>query len=531
MLGLLFIIFSSCEGIFIPRYGDSCQYFIVGECHLVDDEAVVLTAMSPEECQQGCSKTPNCNTFRHFAPSHCTLHPSDYRDNCGIVGGPTGEPGLWGGGQYFLDCMEAIAEEPDSCNRMREEECAIEGGPAYRQPGVDKPELCADICSVEHGGSTFRFWMWKGGVEQRCDCYKTASLTCMALAGPPEPSIEYCMNPHPTTQSTYSSHPTTHSTPPTPTDPTNGPTTSTDSNTEPPLSEVIIITGGNDGSSWNGGSHSEVETLGSCNSLIQDLPYPRRAHITTLTADGLVLTCGGDSDFSCLSLVAGLEGLVWMDHSTLDTIRWYTTAVTLPGGLYILGGYRTETTSSFLATGTTTWVPGPELPGGGSDSGCAVAISSSRFLLIGGEPAYQQVAEYDSTTGAWTQWPALSIPVGGRRRHSCARLGDNVIIAGGQDQYHEDPPEDLVSTAILHIPTKSMRSVRGMTTRRSSFGTAVIGGKLLAFGGYNRYLSNYYLDSVEEWNEEEEVWREREEKLELARDFFGYAAASCPRQP
>ena len=110
-----------------------------------------------------------------------------------------------------------------------------------------------------------------------------------------------------------------------------------------------------------------------------------------------------------------------------------------------------------------------------------------------------------------------------------------------QDQYHEDPPEDLTATTLLHLPTRMMRASGGMTTRRSSFGLAVLEGRLLAFGGYNVYLAdrcpacywylhltNRYLDSVEEWVEEEEVWREREEKLALPRDFFGYATIACP---
>ena len=139
------------------------------------------------------------------------------------------------------------------------------------------------------------------------------------------------------------------------------------------------------------------------------------------------------------------------------------------------------------------------------------------------------MAEYDSTSDSWTQWPAMSYPSGGRRRHSCARLGDTVVVAGGQDQYHEDPPEDLATTSVLHIPTQTMRTAAAMTTRRSSFGLAVLDGKLLAFGGYNGYLADRFLDSVEQWDEEEQVWTLREERLAFGRDFFGYALAPCPQ--
>ena len=135
--------------------------------------------------------------------------------------------------------------------------------------------------------------------------------------------------------------------------------------------------------------------------------------------------------------------------------------------------------------------------------------------------------EYNTETNQWTEWPSLNLPVGGRRRHKCAVLGDNVIIAGGQDQYHEDPPEDLSDTAILHIPSKTMRSGGGMTTRRSSLGLGIINGQLHAFGGYNRYLGYFYLDSIEVWDEEVERWRLTDNKLSFGKDFFGFTNTFC----
>ena len=379
---------------------------------------------------------------------------------------------------------------------------------------------------------SFVFWQWTGGVEQRCDCYRSVShVSCSAIAGPPQPSINYCQHPSSTTSTTVStSSSTTTSQSPSSsksTTPTTD-TTTTSSHSNETRREIILITGGNDGSTWNSGAHAEVETLGGpCHELIPDLSYPRRAHLTLTTADQPVLTCGGDADYSCLALTRDSDYWTWSPHSQLDSIRWYSASVTLPSGVFILGGYNTETTSSFLATGRDHWTPGPEIPQGGSDSGCAVKISDTKFLLIGGEPNYEHVMEYDVDTRAWTQWPRLSSPPGGRRRHQCAVLGDDVIIVGGQDQYHEDPPEDLASTAILHIPSKSFRHGGAMSTRRSSLGLGIINGKLLAFGGYNRYLGYYYLDSIEEWNSTTETWSLREEKLEFGKDFFGFTNSYC----
>jgi hypothetical protein len=73
------------------------------------------------------------------------------------------------------------------------------------------------------------------------------------------------------------------------------------------------------------------------------------------------------------------------------------------------------------------WEEGPDLPEGeGLEYSCAVAISSTTFLLIGGSRysgstylGYSNaVHEFSSLTGAWTQWPVgLSVP---RKLHACS---------------------------------------------------------------------------------------------------------------
>lgn len=420
-------------------YGDLCGQFYWSKCPTY--KTSVIGSVTPSGCQAGCQQSEECTTFR-FSESqapYCQHYAWDYISSCEIVAGPTSGSGFFGGGQDYLDCMETLSGDVDSCERMREEECLVSGDNSYRQPGVSSPELCADICYQTQAGMKFEFWQWVGGVEQRCDCYRAVtSVSCSAIAGPPQPSIEYCRNPTTSTDTSTSSSMTTITSTSIADTSTTTPTHTTTISSNP-RNEIIILTGGNDGSSWNQGAHQEVETLGGpCAVTIPDLSYPRRAHLTLTTADGEVLTCGGDSDYSCVSLTTKEDNTVlWSPHSTLDSIRWYASSVTLPAGVFILGGYKTETTSSFLPTGDTTWRPGPDIPHGGSDSGCAVAVSDTSFLLIGGEPNYDHIMEYDIDTGAWTEWPRLTSPVGGRRRHQCAVLGQDVIIVGGQDQYHE----------------------------------------------------------------------------------------------
>merc|ERR550519_1104218 len=272
----------------------------------------------------------------------------------------------------------------------------------------------------------------------------------------------------------------------------------------------IPVTGGWDGQQLLTSS----ELIGGTQCPVPDLPLPREGHITSLTGDGLLLTCSGYGDLTCLSLDP--ESQSWQEHSVLDTERYFAASVSLPEGLYILGsgeeGEVSESTSSFLPTGATDWEAGPPLPGPGAGSGCAVAISDYQFLLIGGLPSTKQVVEYDTRTGNWTQWPELAEH---RYYHSCAKLGENIIIAGGFDGDY------LATTSILNISSQEERAGGDINTARIYFGLEYLGGKLLAFGGEN---TGTFLDTVEEWDEAEEQWVPINTRMETGRTYFASAA-------
>ena len=83
----------------------------------------------------------------------------------------------------------------------------------------------------------------------------------------------------------------------------------------------------------------------------------------------------------------------------------------LPEGAYILGGGGSSLnryTSEFLPTGGTLWQAGPDIPSPGLSHACAVAIDSTRFVLIGGKThtpvdSVPNVRVYDSGSSTWEQ--------------------------------------------------------------------------------------------------------------------------------
>ena len=99
---------------------------------------------------------------------------------------------------------------------------------------------------------------------------------------------------------------------------------------------------------------------------------------------------------------------VWKEHSTLREEREFHSVVVLPEGAYILGGKLNRYTSEFLPTGGTLWQEGPDILSPGLSHACAVAIDSTRFVLIGGKvfnpkDSVTNVRVYDSVSSTWEQ--------------------------------------------------------------------------------------------------------------------------------
>jgi len=159
------------------------------------------------------------------------------------------------------------------------------------------------------------------------------------------------------------------------------------------------------------------------------------------------------------------------------------------------------------------------LPGMTFDS-CAVAISDTKFLLIGGWLETTQVSEYDSETGSWETWPSL---VQARAGHACARLGKTVIITGG---HKDNTKAHLASTSLIDIDSKEERVGGQMLRGRTYHRMALLGRHVMVFGGLGE--QDLGGRDVEAWFEEEQEWRLRED-FRMTGPRLGFGAVSLPR--
>jgi len=254
------------------------------------------------------------------------------------------------------------------------------------------------------------------------------------------------------------------------------------------------------------------------------LPEGRYGHISVTTTDGKIMVCGGKTSpwedshgdikegylASCLQFNSG----TWEHHSSLENKnRYHSSAIALKHGVYILGGVH-ETSSEFLATGTSNWIAGPEIPGSGAYQSCAVKLSDTEFVILGGRYNGSQALVYSTTKEEWTEWPTLSKEVYGQ---SCVKFGDQILMAGGWNNVLFPTK----STVILDIKTGLAREVASLNYPRGWAAMEVYEGKPLILGG--KGVSGYRSDG-EIWNTDTETWEKADISLNIRRGYFTLVA-------
>ena len=216
-------------------------------------------------------------------------------------------------------------------------------------------------------------------------------------------------------------------------------------------------------------------------------------------------------------------------------------------GPWIRGVRPSKSTSDFLPANSLQWKRGPGLPKDVSDvsRGCAVPVSKNSFIYIntGSNDTYTGrsgvIREYminmanPTSNQGWmsaNRWPTLSSWHG----HGCARIGRNVLIAGGfnggyvNGKWRDHHGEKVRNTKIIDIATRKVRLGGNLVTPRAyhRLATVTTGGltKAFAFGG-SRLFGNIYHSSVEEWDEDNLKWKPAGNLKEARAEF---AAITVP---
>jgi len=213
----------------------------------------------------------------------------------------------------------------------------------------------------------------------------------------------------------------------------------------------------------------------------------------------------------------------WKNHSSLTQERREATGITMPKGIYLFGGYHSETKFEYLPTNGKIWQEGGKSIPGGFGGGCGVKINSEELVLIGGVGTGTRVLKFNTMTNTFTTWSTLNQ---GRFAHSCTVLDQNIIVVGGYALTGGSTTPKTASTEIISISNNgksTMAATGNLNIARVHFGLVTLKGPLvLAFGGQT---DSDRLDTIEKWNQETQQWKLVESTtLSEKKAFFGYLA-------
>ena len=230
--------------------------------------------------------------------------------------------------------------------------------------------------------------------------------------------------------------------------------------------------------------------------------------------NGAILMCGGTSNLQkCLQLAHG----TWKEHSTLNQLRYYHSAVTTQTATFIFGGSHSRETYEYLPKGSTTWRMGKtEIPGG-FFYGCAIAVKSDHEIwLIGGQTTENRILSFNVIDHTFKELPfQLNV---GRYGPRCAFIPNTkkVMITG--DSFNK-------SLEIVDIENGSVTMASSMNSERYTHGMGVLTtngeDRLAVFGGVDVDGSTW-LDTFEFYNAKTEKWERSDIKLSGRKSSFGF---------
>jgi len=302
------------------------------------------------------------------------------------------------------------------------------------------------------------------------------------------------------------------------------PPCSGDSRQNSNCSHVVLALGGWGSEEFGGESGlSSVEMVGNPNCTLPSLPFPVWGSSAFFTRDHLPLVCGGHhnesggvfySPTSCFQF----KDRSWQNFSAkLTREEGWTHSVVLPSGTFILGGRNDSKSSEFLPVGQTlAWREGPKIPGPGAVYACTVAISETRFAVIGGELKTRSLV-FDSSSWRWTSF-TLSTPILASSP-DCLLYNGQILMTGGR------LPNRSASASTWRIDPSTWEVTQGADLVQARFKHRMVelDGRVVVVGGQT---SGQNFDSIEALDEVSGTWKSIEVSLKTARN--GHSLLTLP---
>ena len=184
-------------------------------------------------------------------------------------------------------------------------------------------------------------------------------------------------------------------------------------------------------------------------------------------------------------------------------MRSYASAVSLPSGVFILGGYGHEWEMEFLPKGSTKWEDKGDMIIDIVEN-CAVPLTDNSFLMIN----YQDIYEYNIETEKWSSHHDLHK---NRDSFACGVVSNKLVVAGGSS----DDDDDESNVEVIDLDSwDNSHNEHNLERGRSDPGYGVANGEFYVFGGDHGHQTS---DSIEKWDDSSETFSKVDQKLKQAR--------------
>ncbi|MDY6819552.1 MAG: kelch repeat-containing protein [Halobacteriales archaeon] len=233
----------------------------------------------------------------------------------------------------------------------------------------------------------------------------------------------------------------------------------------------------------------------------------KRTQTTAVTLDGRIYVIGGITEENATRAMAVYdpEANDWTDATAPPKSVNHTAATVHDGRIHVFGGY----TGSFLGTPpldahwiydptADSWSIGPPLP---TARGALVAVTvGDRLVTIGGATANDTVSTveiYDPSTQGWTT--GESMPTA-REHLSAGVIDDTVYVAGGRQGLGR-----MYTTTEAYDPaTDTWTAKASMPTARAGVAGSALGDWLFVFGGEE--IGRQVFEEVEAYDPDRDQW-------------------------
>ena len=461
------LIFSLLHLLRLVRGLTDCDdFYYDGLCYLYPPSNILgaIPDLDSEiACQVECNLTEGCGNFTYevfmSGGSECFLFNSC--DMNSISCSNDSDCKMSVSGPRSPDIMESC------CDVFKDSACERESeiGEIFN---VLTEEMCQNLCRDEKNCSYWTLFVDVCFLYSSCDNPQHCS-SC--TSGPSYPDINQCKDRH----------------------------------TEP--QQTLLLGGKTADSTSSIVATNTIDLITPNKTCTPDMAPLPVAHYgaAAVVLDSTIFYCGGYNDeetpayhATCYSYILGHGSDEWHQEDSMNYNRRYFSMSVVGDTIYALGGLGDYTERDYHSTVEyftrhQGWLVADKMTMGGYRAYHCSVVMGSRLVVIGGVVGgglgFDSVQYYDTADTNNNTWVKMEPLIQARYAHGC-QVGqlekhEGIFVSGGSI----DPSSPLSSVEFYVASVDHWRSLGAMQAARDFHSLTIVGGQLVAAGGYNQLAS------------------------------------------